>query len=49
MAFSHKKDDVSSKQSSKKTNFTVDLIWCDSLRLVPIKVYMDSPIVFILG
>ena len=32
MSFSHIRDDVSSKQSSK-TDFTVDLIWWDTLRL----------------
>ena len=35
MAFSHIRDDVSSKQASKKTDFTVDLIWWGSLRLAP--------------
>ena len=44
MAFSHIRDDVSSKQankqaskqSNKKTGFTVDLICWGSLRLAPI-------------
>ena len=30
MSFSHITDDVSRKQASKKTDFTVDLIWWDS-------------------
>ena len=35
-ALSHIRDDVSSKQASKKTDFTVDLLWWGSLRLAPI-------------
>ena len=30
---------VSSKQASKKTDFTVDLTWWGSLRLAPIKLF----------
>ena len=40
MALSLIMDDLSSKQAvkqaRKKTDFTVDLIWCDLLRLTPI-------------
>ena len=37
MAFTHIRDDVSNKQASKKTDFTVDPTWWGSLRLAPIK------------
>ena len=35
VSLSHIRDDVSSKQADKKTDFTVDLKWWGSLRLAP--------------
>ena len=35
MTFCHIRDDISSDQSSKKTHFTVDLIWWGLLRVAP--------------
>ena len=40
MAFSHIRDDISSKQANKKTDFTVDLIWWGLLRLTSINLYV---------
>ena len=37
MVFSHIRGDISIKQASMKTNFTVDLIWWGSLSLAYIK------------
>ena len=36
MSFTHIRDDHGSYQTSKKRNFTDDLIWWGSLRLTPI-------------
>ena len=44
MAFSHTRDDISSKQVSKKTDFTVDLIWWDLLRVTPIMISVKAKI-----
>ena len=40
------RNDISSKQTSKKTDFTVDLIWWGLLRLAPINYNGIAPNIF---
>ena len=48
MSFNHIRDDVSSKWLSKKTYFTVDLIWWSLLRLAEIILFERFTEYFIL-
>ena len=45
LALNNIRDDVSSKQANKKTDFTVELLWWGLLRPAPTKSYTNCGII----